>query len=506
MSLVRHAPPYAARGSSPPDGIRASYVYFRGCACGVGPLTNVPIPPDELASDVSHYRQLETGSSVPVSATLSRCWVANLERRSSWTYDSPMVSNNIISPGRSSLLDRLIAKLDQTRVLMATPSEATSRRQFLAFAAASPLLALSGSDLISSPQGATRIMDFEEAARRAIPIAHWAYLTTGVDDDATVRANVEGYRKIRLRPRRLVDVSGVSQKVELFGTTWESPIYISPCASQKAFHRDGELATARAAKATDTLHMLSAVSSTSVEDVAVAQGRAPWFQLYAPVKWESVTKMVQRVEAAGCPVLVLTVDENAGRNTETQRRLSRSDTRRCAGCHPGASGSNIGTESAKPMYAGLDPGRNSPGMDWTFVDRLRKLTTMKLMIKGLETREDAALAVEHGADGIVCSNHGGRAMDDGRASIEDLPEVLDGAGGRVPVFVDGGVRRGSDAFKALAMGARAVGIGRPYLWGLGAFGQAGVQRVIELLRAELTLTMRQCGTRSVSEIDRSFLA
>jgi isopentenyl diphosphate isomerase/L-lactate dehydrogenase-like FMN-dependent dehydrogenase len=131
---------------------------------------------------------------------------------------------------------------------------------------------------------------------------------------------------------------------------------------------------------------------------------------------------------------------------------------------------------------------------------------MKLFIKGLETHEDAEMAVEHGVDGIICSNHGGRAMDSCRPSIESLADVLAGARGRVPVFVDGGVRRGSDVFKALAMGAKAVGIGRPYLWGLGAFGQEGVERVIDILRAELTLTMRQCGTRSVAEITKSYVA
>lgn len=379
---------------------------------------------------------------------------------------------------------------------------AHSRRQFLAFAAASPLLALGGDDVIASPKDAVDITDFESAARKAIPIAHWAYMATGVDDDATLKANVEGYRKIRLRPRRLVDVSQVSQKVELFGTTWDSPIYICPCGSQKAFHPDGEIGTARAAKAKNTVQMLSSVSSTSVEDVASALGRPPWYQMYAPSTWDSVEKMTHRVEAAGCQVLVLTVDLNGGRNTESERRLSKADTRQCSMCHTAAPGSN----STKPMFAGLGRGMNSPSYDWTFVDKLRKLTPMKLMIKGLLTREDAALAVEHGADGVVCSNHGGRAMDDGRASIEALGEVLDGAAGRVPVFVDGGVRRGSDAFKALAMGAKAVGIGRPYLWGLGAFGQAGVERVIDILRAELTLTMRQCGARTIGEIGKSFLA
>ena len=379
-----------------------------------------------------------------------------------------------------------------------------SRRQFLGFVAASPLsMMLRGQAGAAGPKDMINILDFEEAARRNVPIAHWAYMATGVDDDATLKANHEAYKKIQLRPRRLVDVSKVDTSVELFGTKWESPIYICPCGSQRAFHPDGELGTARAAKAKNALQMLSTVSSTSVEDVAEALGRPPWYQLYAPSKWDGVEKMVKRVEAAGCQVLVLTVDVNPGRNTETQKRLTKEDTRQCSACHRGANGPGAG--EPRPMFVGIERGMNSPTYTWELVDRLKNLTKMKLMVKGIETHEDAALCVEHGADGIVCSNHGGRAMDDGRATIESLPDVLAGARGRVPVFVDGGIRRGSDAFKALAMGARAVGIGRPYLWGLGAFGQAGVERVIDILRAELTLTMRQCGTRSIGEINKNYL-
>ncbi len=383
-----------------------------------------------------------------------------------------------------------------------------SRRQFFGFLAASPLAALLNADdlkhddIPATAKDALNVMDFEEAARRRIPIAHWAYMTTGVDDDSTLRANREGYLKIKLRPRRLVDVSKVDTSIELFGVKWESPVYISACGSQRAFHPDGELGTARAAKAKNALQMLSTVSSTSVEDVAAALGRPPWYQMYAPTSVAGLETMVRRVEAAGCPVLVLTVDVNPGRNTETERRLRKADTRQCSTCH--TAGPN--NDSTKPMFKGIERGRNSPAFTWELVDRLRNMTRMKLVIKGLETHEDAELAVEHGADGIVCSNHGGRAMDSCRPSIESLSDVLAGARGRVPVLVDGGVRRGSDAFKALAMGAKAVGIGRPYLWGLGAFGQEGVERVIDILRAELTLTMKQCGTRSVSEITKSYLA
>ena len=373
-----------------------------------------------------------------------------------------------------------------------------SRRQFLSFLAASPL-ALRAQDTSAplTPKDALDIMDFEPIAKHNIPIAHWAYMATGVDDDLTLKANREGLLRLKVRPRRLVDVSKIDTSVQLFGTKWETPVYISACGSQRAFHPDGELGTARAANAKHSAQMLSSVSSTSVEDVAKALGRPPWYQMYAPSTMDGVEHMVRRVEAAGCTIMFLTVDVNPGRNTETERRLAKADTRHCATCHQGA---------AKPMFEGIGRGMNSNTMTWAFFDQLKKMTKMKLLIKGLETREDAALAVEHGADGIVVSNHGGRAMDSDRATIDILPEVVEVVKGRVPVLVDGGFRRGSDVFKALALGATAVGIGRPYLWGLGAFGQPGVERVLDIFRAELTLTMKQCGTRSVTEITRAYVA
>jgi 4-hydroxymandelate oxidase len=379
-----------------------------------------------------------------------------------------------------------------------------SRRKFLEFLAGSPFAAalLRGQDVPATAKDVISIMDLEEACRRKVPIAHWAYMATGVDDDATLHANREGLQRIKLRPRRLVDVSKVDTSVELFGVKWPSPVYISAAGSQKAWNPEGEIATARAAKAKNAAQMLSSVSSTGVEDVANALGRPPWYQMYAPSTPEGVVKMIRRVEATGCTVMMLTVDVNPGRNTETEKRLSKADTRQCSTCHK----SGPGNSNAKPMFQGLDRGMNSPSFTWELVDRIKQATKMKLVIKGLETHEDADLAVQHGADGVICSNHGGRAMDSCRASIDSLPDVLAGANGRIPVFVDGGFRRGSDVFKALAMGAKAVGIGRPYLWGLGAFGQEGVERVIDIFRAELTLTMRQCGTRTVSDISKAYLA
>ena len=270
------------------------------------------------------------------------------------------------------------------------------------------------------------------------------------------------------------------------------------------FHRDGEAAVARAAGAKNTVQILSTATSLPLEDVVKARGTAPWYQLYMPVQWDGTERLVRRVETAGCPVLVWTIDLLAGRNLETAERFRRTDTRDCTACHATARGGRA--IEALPMFNGIQGGMNPPGATWDYVSRLRKLTSLKLVLKGIETAEDARLAREHGVDGIIVSNHGGRALETGRGTIDALGEVVDAVNGQTPVLVDGGFRRGTDVFKALALGARAVGIGRPYVWALSAFGQQGVERAIDILRGELQLTMRQCGTQSVRQITKQFVA
>jgi isopentenyl diphosphate isomerase/L-lactate dehydrogenase-like FMN-dependent dehydrogenase len=348
------------------------------------------------------------------------------------------------------------------------------------------------------------ILDFEPLARKALPPAHWGYMSTGVDDDLTVRMNREAMAHYQLRARRLVGAEKPDLSFELFGKIWDSPIYFSAVSAQRAFHPDGELGTARAAKAKKVVQMLSTVSSTSVEDVGKALGEPPWYQLYMPKTWNETETLVRRVEAAGCNVLAWTIDILGGRNAETAARLARTDSRNCATCHSSAPDVNQGTarNRAKPMLAGLSGELNPAGANWSYVDRLKKMTKMKLLLKGIDTAEDAVLAREHGVDGVVVSNHGGRATDTGRGTIDILPEVVDAVGHQIPVFVDGGFRRGTDVFKALSLGARAVGIGRPYVWGLASFGQEGVERVIEILRAELIMTMRNCGVSSTTKFTR----
>ena len=386
-----------------------------------------------------------------------------------------------------------------------------NRRQFLKFLSGSPLLAATcpaqqNPGIIADPKDALNVMDFEAAARHALPPAHFGFLTTGVDDEATLRANREGFQRIQLRPRRLVDVSRADLRTELFGTALDHPIVIAPVASQKAFHPDGELAAARAARSKQAQLILSTGTTCRIEEVAEAAGRPIWYQLYPSSRWEVTEKLVRRAEGAGCPVLVLTVDLPVGRNTETEKRLQRADSRKCSLCHPPEPGAYF---RRKPMFDGIDMAGitlNNPSMTWESVRQLKKMTRMKLVLKGIVMREDAQLCCENGVDGIIVSNHGGRAEESARGTIECLPEVVDAVGGRIPVLVDGGFRRGTDIFKALALGAKAVCIGRPYLWGLGAFGQAGVERVLDLLRAELELVMKQCGAISIAKILRSSIA
>ncbi|HEX3364842.1 alpha-hydroxy acid oxidase [Phenylobacterium sp.] len=387
------------------------------------------------------------------------------------------------------------------------------RRAFLRFLAASPLYAglplaaralaqpTGGPDeLVAKASDALDVFDLEKVAHRNIPVAHWGYLMTGVDGEETLNANHAAYARYQLRTRRLVDVSKVDMGLELFGIRYASPIFLCPLGSQKAFQAEGELASARAAKSRNALQILSSATSTGVEDVVAAHGGPLWYQLYTSSNLDVALKIVARAERAGCTAVAVTVDLPAGRNTETLSRAIRADTRQCAACH-GAAGP--GALAARPMYQGIDTTgllNTSSSMTWDFIRRLRDFTRMKVLVKGLESGEDAALAVKYGCDGVMVSNHGGRATETGRATLESLPEVVAAVHGRIPVLVDGGVRRGTDALKALALGATAVGIGRPYIWGLGAFGQPGVERTLDVLNSELRLAMVGVGARSLKEI------
>ena len=398
---------------------------------------------------------------------------------------------------------------------------AAQRRQFLKWLSASSLLALPGVpfaqqhakrpdpmiwtpttdlNLIASPKDAINVFDFEPVMRQKVPPAHFGYMASGIDDEVTLRVNRSAFLHYEMRPRRLRDVSKVDTSVTLFGSRWQTPIIIAPTGGNKAYDPEGEIAVARAAKARGHLNILSNAGASTIEDVTAARGGEVWFQLYATSSLEIAQQVVRRVERAGCPVLEITVDRLGGRNQETFQRLRRLDTRTCTVCHTDGLRSSRG----RPNYDGIDLSKaaslQSANMTWDFIQKMRDTTKMKLIIKGIVTEEDAQLCLKYGVDGIHVSNHGGRSEDNGKGAIDCLPEVAKVAKGKVPILFDSGIRRGTDIFKALALGATAVCVGRPYLWGLGAFGQPGVERVLELLGEEFTGVMQQMGTPNLAAI------
>src|SRR5712692_3009454 len=406
--------------------------------------------------------------------------------------------------------------------------QASNRRKFLQFLAASPLWAAGGfsalagegptpgtkladplmwaplktEDLIKSPKDAINVFDFEPVMRAKVPPAHFGYMASGVDDEVTLRRNREDFLKFVLRPRRLVDVSKVDMSVDILGAKYDSPIVVAPIGGQKAFHEEGEIATARGAKAGNHLQILSTATTSSPEDVTAARGAPIWYQLYATNKWDVAKAFVTRAEKAGCPVVAVTIDRSGGRNQETLFRLRKTDTRDCNACHDRSS--LQASMARRAMYQGVDisglTNTQSSSMTCFFLNETRATGKMKIVLKGVLAHEDAVLAADAGMDGIIVSNHGARSEDSGRSTIDALPEILEAVGGRMPVLVDSGFRRGSDIVKALAMGAQAVCVGRPYIWGLGAFGQSGVEQVLELLRAETSSTMQQVGAPSIKQL------
>jgi isopentenyl diphosphate isomerase/L-lactate dehydrogenase-like FMN-dependent dehydrogenase len=392
--------------------------------------------------------------------------------------------------------------------------EAVSRRRMLQFLSASPLFARRAlaetappadpmiwaprdlERLIADPKDAIDVFDFEPVMRQNVPPAHFGYMATGVDDEITLRANRAAFGKFALRPRRLVDVSKIDMNADILGTTYASPIVLAPTGSNRAFHADAEIAVAKAA---NHLQVLSTVATTSIEDAIAARDAPVWFQLYTTQRWEVAAALIKRAEAAGAPVIAVTLDVRSAAKWATFARLRRTDTRDCVSCH----GANTYL-SRKPNFAGIDlagmTGTVVTNLIWDTIARLRDSVKVKLVLKGIQAFEDAKLAADAGIDAIVVSNHGGRVEDGVSATIDVLPEIVAAVGGRMPILIDSGFRRGSEIVKALALGAGAVCIGRPYLWGLGAFGQAGVERVLAILRAETRMAMQQLGAPSLKDL------
>jgi len=354
--------------------------------------------------------------------------------------------------------------------------------------------------LVRSPDEAINVWDFERVTHENNLAQHWDYLHMGVSDYETRVANREGFQRLGLRPRRLSGppAGPMDTSIHLLGEDFDSPLFLCPVAALRAYHTEGEVGAARAARTRNVLQIQSNVSSQSYEEIAEARGKPHWFQIYTSPDWGVNTRLLNRVATAGCPTVVWTIDLLGGSNRELSRRsLVGQGTEHplCQSCH------NHEPGYQRPMNRdpGGPPGERPP-YSWDWVKRFKDTTDMNLVLKGIVTGEEAEMAVELGVDAIYVSNHGGRAVNSLWATIDSLPEVVAAVRGRVPVMIDSGVRRGTDVYKALALGADAVGVGRPYVWGLGAFGEDGVDKVIELIMDEFRMTMRQTRTTSLAEI------
>ena len=373
-------------------------------------------------------------------------------------------------------------------------------RSLAAWLSASPLAAAqlvprSQHDRIPGLSELTTTFDFEALAQAKMPRTAFDFLSLGVDAEFTLRRNSQAFDWVTLVPRLGVKVASVDLSTEIFGQKLSCPIFIAPTAGHQQFHPEGELETHRGATLAKTTYIVSSGSSFPIEKVAAAAAGPLWFQLYARETPEESRERVENAMAAGCRAVAFTVDAQYFSHRERllhDRNLAV------------ATGRQRQQAQLAPLIYG-NRGQN-PNLDWKFFTAVKAYTKVPLLVKGILTGEDARLAVENGADGIVVSNHGGRYLDYAPATIEVLPEIVDAVRDRVPVLLDSGVRRGTDVLKALALGAKVVCCGRAPLWGLGAFGAPGVARVLDILQTELTLAMAQTGRPNLAALDRTAVA
>ncbi|MFC4116512.1 alpha-hydroxy acid oxidase [Nonomuraea zeae] len=334
---------------------------------------------------------------------------------------------------------------------------------------------------------------FEDEARARLEPAHYDYFAGGAGDELTVRANEAAFARLGLVPRVLRGAAKPETGVTLLGSRAAVPVLVAPTAFHRLAHPEGERATARAAAAAETVMIVSMAATVAVGDVAdAAPGADLWFQLYVQPDAAFTETLVRRAEAAGCKALVVTVDSPVMGLRERDLRNGFHDLPEhlcCENMRDGAHGDRV-----RPIVM-------SPELSWEDIDRLREMTALPIVLKGVTHPADARLALDHGVSAIMVSNHGGRQLDTVPATIDLLPDIVAAAGGAVPVLLDGGVRRGTDVLKALALGATAVAVGRPVIWGLAADGERGVTRVLGLLRTEVEHALTLCGCASVHELE-----
>jgi 4-hydroxymandelate oxidase len=349
--------------------------------------------------------------------------------------------------------------------------------------------------------------DFERAAEKVLsPMAH-GYYAGGAAEEITLRRNMEAFRQLRLLPRMLIDVSQVRLGVTVLGMPLSMPLLIAPTAFHRLAHHDGEMATARAAKASGIGMVASTIATCTLEEIASCGPEPRWFQVYVYRDRGLSAELVARAEAAGYRALVLTVDAPrfGRRYADMRRRFTLPDGLTLANfanaglADMGAScgGSALNAYVAKLFDASLT---------WKDLEWLRGITQLPILVKGILRPDDALLSLDHGASGVIVSNHGGRQLDTVPASIDALPAIAEALQGRGELLLDGGVRRGTDILKAIALGAKAVLVGRPILWGLAAGGEAGVSKVLSLLREEFELALMLAGCPEASAVDPSVVA
>lgn len=341
------------------------------------------------------------------------------------------------------------------------------------------------------------VFDFDSACAAKIPKASYDYVSGGSWDEWTEQHNRDAFHKITFLPRMLVPVDKLDLSTELFGMKIAAPVLVAPTGSHSLIHPEGELATARGAGAAGALMVVSTSSSFPLKEIKAAATGPLWFQLYAGPDKQGTRERVENAVGLGCKAICWTVDApfDAPRERDTRNRLERSASVRAA---------TRRRADIAPKPYGL-PSRFQGELDWSFLPELAGYAKVPVLVKGILTAPDAVKAADGGASGIIVSNHGGRYLDGAPATIDMLPEIVDAVGSRIVVLMDGGIRRGTDALKALAIGAKAVLVGRPPLWGLGAFGAAGVQRVMEILRTELAWAMGLAGRPTIASIDRSLV-
>lgn len=355
------------------------------------------------------------------------------------------------------------------------------------------------------------VTQFEPLARKRLSQMAYDYVRSGGGDEISMRENRAGFERLQLEPSVLVDVSEIDTRVNLFGSELESPILLAPVAYHRLYHAEGEIGTAQGASAAGAAFVISTFTTTSIDEIARNTQRPIWFQLYVQRDREFTKDMVQRAVASGCKAVCLTVDTPVLGNRYGQLSFGLPKGMECVhlrgltlpsavfGKEPQA------TQGHKTQRGNIYDALFDPSFNWNDLEWLRSVAGVPVILKGVLSAEDGRLAVSCGADGVIVSNHGGRNLDMVPATIDALPRVVEAVAGRIPVMLDSGIRRGTDVLMALALGAKAVFIGRPYVYGLAAGGAQGVERVISILRDELERAMALTGRRSIAEIDATVL-